>query len=519
VIRNLLLGATFGLGACAIVCSAMPAAAQKSKDTLRLSLDSPIQGISYYLDPKPETVFETEAVMDNLIIFDEKEFKFEPLLAKSWKQVDDVTLEFQLRDDIKWHDGQPFTADDVVYTLNWITDPKTNGIRFKGNWNFIAKIEKVDTHTVRVISKQPTPYALTRLAYLTSIEAAHAHGKAEDKVIYAATKPVGTGMYKVVDIDRNKGIVLERNPDYKHGGTAKAPSNIGRIQMPFIPDAGTRIAQFLVRNIDIVRNPSISNAEDMAQAPGVEISVGQGVGYIYMAIDAKGRSGVKALQDIRVRKALMMAINRKDILELLTHGRKLREPEALCWKFQAGCDYTKLPYPYDLAGAKKLLAEAGYADGFPLEITTFTNESHKAAANMVANQLNQIGIAASVQPTDTGAYRKKQADGKIQVIVTGWPGGGNADVQGTMEFIYAVPESRDYTGDQEMIADAFKTLTIMDPEKRKAAGRKVFDHSMEMAYFTPVAPSPSIVVHTSELSVTPGAFNAYLINPQDIRWK
>ena len=70
-----------------------------------------------------------------------------------------------------------------------------------------------------------------------------------------------------------------------------------------------------------------------------------------------------------------------------------------------------------------------------------------------------------------------------------------------------------------MIANAFKSLTIMDPEERKAAGRKVFDRSMEMAYFTPVAPSPALVVHTSELSVTPGAFSAYRMNPQDIRWK
>ena len=511
-----------GLGALALttaLAGALPAAAQKSKDTLRLSIDSPIQGISYYLDPKPETVFESEAVMDNLIIFNEKDFKFEPLLAKSWKQIDDVTLEFHLRDDIKWHDGQPFTADDVVSTLNWITDPKTTTIRFKGNWEFIEKVEKIDAHTVRIISKEPTPYALTRLAYLTTIEAAHAHGKAEDKVIYAASKPVGTGMYKVIDIDRNKGIVLERNKDFNHGGVAKAPSNIAKIQMPFIPDAGTRIAQFLVRNIDMIRDPSLANAEDMAKTPGVEISMGQGVGYIYMAIDAKGRSGLKPLQDIRVRKALMMAINRKDILEMLTHGRPMREPEALCWKFQAGCDYSLMPYPFDPAGAKKLLVEAGYGEGFALEITTFTNESHKATASVVANQLNQIGIKASVQPTDTGAYRKKQADGKIQVIVTGWPGGGNADVQGTMEFIYAVPDSRDYTGDTQMIADAFKTLTIMDPEARKAAGRKVFDRSAEMAYFAPVAPSPALVVHTSELSVTPGAFSAYRINPQDIRWK
>ena len=503
----------------AIACAAAPASAQKAKDTLRLAINEPIVGISYYLDPKPETVFESEAVFDNLVVFNEKDFKFEPLLAKSWKQIDDKTLEFQLRDDVKWHDGQPFSADDVVSTLNWTIDPKTTNIRFKGNWEFIERIEKVSPTVVRVISKEPTPYALTRLAYLTSIEAAHAHGKAEDKIVYSATKPVGTSMYRVVEIDRNKGIFLEKNPDFKHGTAAKTASNIGKINMPFIPDSGTRIAQFLVRNLDLVRDPTLSNAEDMAKTPGVTLSMGQGTSYMYMAIDAKGRSGNKALTDVSVRRAMMMAINRKDILTFLTNGREMRTPEAMCWKFQAGCDYTLPLYPFDPAGAKKLLAEAGYPNGFDLEITTFTAESIKGMAQIVGNQLNSIGVKATVQPTEIGAYRKKQADGKIQMMVASWPGGGNPDVQGTMEFIYAVPESRDYSGDAEMVADAFKTLTIMDPDARKATGRKVFDRSTEMAYFTPTGPSPALVVHTTDLVVQPGAFSAYSINPQGIRWK
>ncbi len=508
-----------GIGLMAGAALANPASAQKAKDTLRMALDAPIQGISYYLDPKPETVFETEAVFDNLIVFNEKDFKFEPLLAKSWKQVDPLTLEFELRDDIKWHDGEKFDADDVVHTLNWVTDPKTTNIRFKGNWEFIAKVEKTGPYTVRVISKEPTPYALTRMAYLTSMEAEHAHGKAEDKIVYSAGKPVGTGMYKVVEIDRNKGIFLEANKDFKHGGPAKIASNIGKMNMLFIPDSGTRIAQFLVRGIDMVRDPTLSNAEDMAKAPGVTLSMGQGTSYMYMAIDAKGRSGVKPLQDVRVRKALMMAINRKDVLTYLTNGRAMRTPNAMCWEFQAGCDFTLKPYDFDPAAAKKLLAEAGYPNGFELEITTFTAESIKGTAQIVANQLNSIGVKTSVQPTELGAYRKKQGDGKIQVIVASWPGGGNPDVQGTMEFIYAVPESRDYSGDAEMVANAFKTLTVIDPEERKAAGRKVFDRSTEMAYFTPVGPSPALVVHTTDLIVQPGAFGAYSINPQGIRWK
>ena len=439
-------------------------------------------------------------------------------LVLIWKRVDDKTLEFQLRDDIKWHDGEKFDADDVAYTFNWILDPKTQ-LRFKGNWEFIDRIEKAGPHTVRIVAKRPTPYALTRLAYLSSIEAEHAHGKAPDKVVYGAGKPVGTGMYKVVEIDRNKHILLERNRDYRHGGKAKEPSNIGRLELIPIPDSGTRVAQFLVNGVDIIRDPTLSTAEDLAKRPNVMISMGQGTSYLYMAIDAKGRSGVKALTDVRVRRALMMAINRKDISQFVTGGREIREPKAMCWEFQAGCSFSKAPYPFNPAAAKKLLAEAGYPNGFDLEITTFTGETIKGTAQIVANQLHQIGIKASVQPHELGSYRKKQADGKIQVIVAGWPGGGNPDTQGTIEFIYAVPDSRDYTGDRELQELATKTLTIVDAEERKKVGRQVFDLSTERAYFTPVGPSPALFVHTAELTVDAGSFGAYSLNPQGLRWK
>jgi peptide/nickel transport system substrate-binding protein len=510
--------ALWSIGAVALACAAAPAFAQKSKDTLRFGLDQPIQTISYYLDPKPETVFEIEAVFDNLIIFNEKTLKYEPLLAKSWKQIDDKTIEYELRDDIKWHDGEKFDADDVLYTFNWVLDPKTQ-LRFKGNWEFIDRLEKTGPYTVRVIAKRPTPYALVRLAYLSPIEAEHAHGKAADKVVYGATKPIGTGMYKVVEVDRNKHILLERNKDYNHGGPAKTASNIGRIQMMPIPDTGTQIAQFLVGGVDFVRDPGLEAAEDLAKKPGIQLTLSQGVGLMYMAIDAKGRSGLKQLQDVRVRRALMMAINRKDMLQFLTGGRPERTPKAMCWELQAGCAFTKEPYPFDPAGAKKLLTEAGFGDGFDLEITTFTGEATKGAAQIVANQLHQIGIRASVQPSELGAYRKKQGDGKIQVIVAAWPGGGNPDVQGTMEFIYAVPDARDYAGDAEMKELAFKSLTIMNPEERKRLGQKIFDMSTERAYFTPVGPNPAVFVHTAEVAIEGGAFNAYYVNPQGFRWK
>src|SRR4051794_5517735 len=102
---------------------ALPAQAQKAKNTVRIAFIDPIATILEYEDPKPETRLTTAAIFDNLLCYDRETRGFKPLLASSWRQVDDRTLEVTLRDDVVFHDGSRFTADDVVYTLSWAIDP------------------------------------------------------------------------------------------------------------------------------------------------------------------------------------------------------------------------------------------------------------------------------------------------------------------------------------------------------------------------------------------------------------
>jgi len=506
------------LAASAAALISYPVLAQKSADTLRFPLVDPPQGVSYYEDPKTETVFETNGVYDTLLAFDEEKKTFEPLLAKSWKRIDDVTLEFELRDDVKWHDGETFDADDFIYTLNWILDPKTQ-LRFKNYWDWVAKVEKLGTHKVRVTAKQPTAFDISMLAFYTFVEAEHAHGKAAEKVSYMR-KPVGSSMYKVTRTDQT-GIYFEKNPDYKHGGVAKPPSNIGKMQLLFIPEPGTRVAHFLAGQLDILpRDVPIDQAEDLGKMPGVEISIGQGTYYYYITFDSKGRSGLKPLTDIRVRKAILMAIDRDEIYKLSLGNRTgVARPEAMCWKSQFGCDYS-VPLPkHDVNGAKRLLAEAGYPNGFEVTVSTFTNLEAKQKAEAIANQLAKIGIKASVAPKTLGAYRNDQAQGKLQIFTGGWPGGGMPDVTATIDFVFNPPDSRDYHGDPDLKKMAAGIDLIIDDAKRREQGRKVFDYATEKAYFMPVAPGPVIAVHRSEVSVKPGTMRSYGIDPWGLNWK
>ncbi|MDA0238575.1 MAG: ABC transporter substrate-binding protein [Proteobacteria bacterium] len=501
----------------AVVVTATTASAQKSKDTLRGAFQSPIKGISYYYDPKPETAMEQAAVYDGLVAFDETNLKYEPLLAKSWKRVGDTAIEFDLRDDVKWHDGEKFDADDVVYTYEWLTDPKTK-LRFKRFWNWIAKVEKLGPYKVRITAKRTTPFDLTRHAYLTAIVPEHIHGKLENKALFGQ-KPVGTGMFRVSQVDKNKGVIFERNDAFKHGGKVKKMSNVKKMTFKAIPDMGTQVAELLGGNLDFIRGATLEQATQLASQPGFTASIGQNLSYIYMAMDARGRSGNKALIDPRVRKALMMGTNRADMLKLLAGDHKLKLPEAMCWRSQAGCDYDAALPKFDPAAAKKLLAEAGYPNGFDLDITTFTSPSIRNTAIFVAGQLKKIGIQTRVDARAIGSYRKKQRDGKIEMIVAGWPAGGFPDVSGTLGFIYASPPKNVYHPDKELMKMARQMNGILDPVKRKALGKKVFNRSTEMAYFIPLIPNPTVTVHRDEVTIKVGAFGAYGIEAWDIRWK
>jgi peptide/nickel transport system substrate-binding protein len=435
--------ATVAIASAAWLAGIGLADAQRAKDTLRIAFNDSIQGVSYYQDPKVETVFTSAAVFDGLIAFDEERGTFEPLLAKSWRRIDPVTLEFDLRDDVKWHDGAPFTADDVVYTFTWLTDPRTR-LRFKHFWSFIKSAEKLGPHRVRLIMNQPTPYDLAQLAYQTAIKPAHAHGKATDKVVWGQ-KPIGTGMYRVARFDQKSGLLLERNPDYTHGGRAKPPSNIGRIHIRAVPDIGTRVAELMAGQTDMLSGQTpLDQIEALASLPQFDLTAATGIGMIYFAIDAKGRAGNKALTDIRVRRAMMMAINQPEVARLVTGGRAgIENPGAMCWRFQAGCDYSLKPPAFDLSQARKLLADAGYPDGFTTNITSFANVNFITMADAVAGQLRRVGIRAEIDSMPLGAYRQKQAQGRIQLFVSGWPSGGMPDVSQTLAFLFAPPDATD----------------------------------------------------------------------------
>jgi peptide/nickel transport system substrate-binding protein len=494
------------------VGTAAPARADKASGTLRLAADQPVSSVSYYYDPSPDTVFESDAVYDGLVSYNVKTGTVEPLLAKAWRRIDLQTLEFDLRDDVTWQDGAKFTAADVAYTLNFLADPKTL-LRFKQDWSWMDKVEQLGDFRIRVHAKQPTPYDLTRFAYVTTILPVHQPGTPQEKAYH----PIGTGPYRATQVNDATGIVFERNPDYRHGNPAKPGSNIRRITLQPIPDEGTRVAQLLAGNLDMI-DASLQQAQSLAQDPRFAMSIVQGASFMYVAYDARGRSGAKPVTDIRVRQALTMAIDRSALLKLVAGDAKVSRPEAMCWRTQAGCDYS-LPLPaFDPQGARKLLAEAGYPNGFDIEITSFTGTPTQIA-EAVAGQWHAIGVNAKIDSLAVVSYRKKQQEGKIQVMVAAWPAGNIPDVSATVDSFFAAGPA-DYSGDPELHALAAQSDAAMDPAARKAIGRKLFDRATEKFYFLPLAPYPTVLVHTKEVAVTQSnRFTPLGYEVSDLNWK
>jgi peptide/nickel transport system substrate-binding protein len=509
-----LLGA-IGLGL--VVGLAGPASAQKAKDTLRTAFQSPIETIDLYLEPGPENALLTRSIFDGLVFFDERHGDFKPLLAKAWRHPSPLVYEFDLKSGIKWHDGQAFDADDVVYTVNWLIDPKSK-YRNPTDFNWIKNIEKLASDKVRITAKRPFAPALVRAAYSLLIYPEHVHAKLADKADFGRA-PVGTGHYRLTQVDKNKGILAERFDAFAHGGDYKVKSNIGHWAIMPVPDLATQQAQMLVGNIDYARGIDREQAKEVAQQIKGGITGVYGLNYTYALFDAKGRSGVEALKDARVRKAIVMGINRKELMALAGADASGPLLGGLCFKSQQGCGYTAEMPVYDPAAAKKLLAEAGYADGFDLEVTTYagtTSEFGKA----VAGQLRQIGIRTSVDIRTLATARKKINDGKIQLLVGGWSQGGLPDPQGTVRLFASPPsDTDDYFGDEVLAKLGSEVNAILDDKERRAQVARLFDRMTERTYVVPLVQTPQTFVHTAEVAINPSSFNPYGADMQDFRWK
>ena len=483
----------------AALCASGVAHAQKSKDTLRLAVSDPIRYVEGLFNAGVEGFILDRMVQDNLLYWDTIEKKLKPQLATEWKRIDDKTLEFNLRQGVKFHDGSEFSADDVVYTFETAIDPKYNFRLKETRYSYIAGIEKIDKYTVRLRVNEVSGVDLINIANQPPILPAAIHAKLDDKVNFGRTT-IGTGPYRLASL-KDTGILLEKANTYTWGGSSPA-GKIGKIEVSAIADKQTQMAKVLVDELDMIFDVDLEQAKDtLAKKPNYKMYVSPTVNFVFTNFDTANRSGNSMFGDKRLREAVLSAIDRDALRKVFLPEEMKNEPTltSMCHHWLVPCNPNppeKLP-SYDPARAKRLLAEAGYPNGFDLEILTWAPP--KQVAEAVAGDLRKVGIRATVNAAARNVFTKLRGDGKAVMQVTIWDNsGGQPDIDATARYFFG-DTAQNYVRDTELMDLVDKGRVEFDPVKREAIYNRIFGKANQERYISPVVQFPSLIVHSKDL--------------------
>jgi peptide/nickel transport system substrate-binding protein len=239
-----------GVAGFALFASLSGAIAQKASNTIRFAYDQVPENIDPFFNNVRIGVIIGQHVWDTLIYRDPTSGEYKGQLATAWKWVDDKTLEFDLREGVKFHNGQSFTADDVVYTLNFVSKPE-NKVVTQNNVDWIESAEKLGPFKVRIKLKRTFPAAIEYLAGPVVIHPSEYYAKVGPAGMNTAA--VGSGPYRVTEHSVGKYLRMERNKDYFRDSPKPQPK-VEKIEIRFIPDRQTQMAEMLAGGLDLIMN-------------------------------------------------------------------------------------------------------------------------------------------------------------------------------------------------------------------------------------------------------------------------
>lgn len=467
-----------GLWGAAALLAVSPASAGKSDDTLRIvwGVDGVMVNADNYYGATRSGIWFAKMVFDTLIDRDPVTGEYKPNLATSWKWIDDTTLEFTLRQGVKFHNGEPFDADDAVYTYNTVAHDE--GVKFKRIVNWIDNVEKVDQYTIRIHTKGPFPQAIEFLAGPMPIYPNEYYKSAGSSGM--SNMPIGTGPLKVVEMKPGEMYTLSRNDDYTWG-SPKGGAKIKNVIVREIADVQTQVAEILSGGADVSADLTPDLVNQLKNAPNVSAANAETLRIFYMGLDAAGRTKTPALENVKVRQAINHAIDRKAIVDNLMAGAA-RIVNTPCHPLQFGCDTSAaVTYPYDPEKAKALLAEAGYKDGLELAIYA---EAPAYEAEAVMGYLSAVGIKTTLNRLPWEAYRDAHLASKTPLFLTHWGSYSLADASAIISVFFNGGED-DYAKDPEVIEALKIADTSVDPEVRKANYAKAIKRITEQAYLVP----------------------------------
>lgn len=413
--KSAFLGKTVAVVGTVLLAMTAFAHAGKKDDTIRFAYDQVPENIDPYFNNVRIGVIISHLAWDTLIHRDPKTNEYTGQLAKSWKWVDDTTLDVELREGIKFHNGEEFDADDVVYTMNFVSKAE-NKIVSQTNVNWIAGAEKLGKYSARIKLKQPFPAAIEYLAGPVVIHPNEYYAKVGPAGMNM--QPVGTGPYKIVEHVPGKSVKLVANADYSKQLHKNVP-NIKNLEIRFLPDRQTQTAEVMAENLDLIMGVAVDQAFGMKAVPHLQVVEGETMRIVFLNINTLDDGPVAALRDVRVRKAIAHAIPREAIVKQLV-GEKARVINAICFPTQFGCDDSKAPrYPFDPAKSRALLKEAGFGPDKKLEFDLHAYRNRDQTEAMIGS-LRSVGITANLKFMQYAAMRDQIRAHKVAISHQTW---------------------------------------------------------------------------------------------------
>jgi len=414
----------YALFACVLTAASSVVGAQ----TVRIAN----QGDALSMDPHSLQETTQLSVVNNifegLTAFD-KELRLEPALATSWEQVEPTVWRFTLRQGVRFHDGAPFNADDVVFSLERAA---SEGSDMRSQVSDVTAVRKVDEFTVDVETRAPYPILpeVLALIYIMDKEWCETNqamlpvDRRKGVENAASFRANGTGPFRLKARQPDVRTVFERNDDY----WGEIEGNVREVVFTPVSNDATRVAALLSGGIDVMEPVPVQDVDRINANPATQVLTGPELRTIYLGMDV-GRDellyssvkGANPLKDKRVRQAFYQAIDIEGIQKTVMRG--LSRPSALMvGPGINGFQPDMQRRPYDVAAARALMQQAGYGDGFELTMNCpndrYVNDSR--ICQTVAANLSRIGVKINLQAETKATYFPRIFNRDTSFYLLGW---------------------------------------------------------------------------------------------------
>ncbi len=412
----------------AFLCLAAPFAGAETKPR---DINIGLQAAITSMDPHFHNLSPNNSMMlhvfDPLIKRDDNQ-KLVPGLATSWKALNDLTWEFKLRKNVRFHDGSPFTAEDVAFTLKRAPDVPNSPSSFATFTKPIIEVKIVDPHTI--VFKTATPHVLLPSDLASVLIISKLHGEKATTEDYNSGKAaIGTGPYKLVEYVPNQRVVVKANYGYWGG---EEPWD--RVTFKILTSPSGRVAALLSKGVEFIETVPTADIAKLSQDKNYSLvdKVSNRVIYVHLNQSTEksppfvtGKDGKpldkNPFRDARVRKALSMAVNRDAIVDRVMEKKAVAAAQLLP-EFFYGTSKKLKPAKFDPEGAKKLLAEAGYPNGFAMTLhgpnNRYINDANVVQA--LAQFYSRIGIDTKVETFPANVYFTRATKLEFGYMVLGW---------------------------------------------------------------------------------------------------